>query len=98
MRRAAFTRWAVAGAATMAAHAWLTGQSLPYDEMAARIAAALKIAPGERVLLRLNPDVMPALEPAARAALERAGAKVETLGAGPVTDLDARLARTDVYV
>lgn len=98
MRSAALARCAAIAAGVAAVPAWLAAQSLPYDAMAARIAQALKIASGERVLLRLNPDVMPALEPAARAALERAGAKVETLGAGPVTDLDARLARTDVYV
>jgi hypothetical protein len=82
----------------MAAETFGSAQTLPYDEMAARIAGALKIAAGERVLIRFNPEVMPALEPATRAALERAGAKVETLGAGPSADLGARLARTDIYV
>jgi hypothetical protein len=61
------------------ASSYLAAQQLPYDKMAARIAAAVKVTPGESVILRLNPDVMPALEPAVRGALERAGAKVETI-------------------
>ena len=76
---------------------WLGGQTLPYSDMAARITGALKIVAGERVLLRVNPDVMQELEPAVRAALEAAGAKVETI-TGSVSDLPARLARTDIYV
>jgi Thermophilic metalloprotease (M29) len=82
----------------MAAETFVSAQTLPYDEMAARIAGALKIAAGERVLIRFNPAVMRELEPAAKAALERAGARVETLGAGPVADLEARLAQTDIYI
>jgi Thermophilic metalloprotease (M29) len=61
------------------ASSYLAAQQLPYDRMAARIAAALKVAPGETVILRLNPDVMAGLEPAVRGALESAGAKVETI-------------------
>jgi hypothetical protein len=90
-------RWGIAGAAVVGLPAWLASQTLPYADMAARLAGALKIVSGERVLLRLNPDVMPALEPAVRAALERAGAQVET-AAGAVSDLAGRLARTDIYV
>jgi Thermophilic metalloprotease (M29) len=76
---------------------YLAAQPLPYDKMAARIAAAVKVMPGESVILRLNPDVMPALEPAVRGALERAGAKVETIS-GAVPDFDKRLGAADVYV
>jgi Thermophilic metalloprotease (M29) len=72
-------------------------QPLPYDAMAARIAATLKVAPGETVILRLNPDVMPALEPAVRAALERAGAKVETIS-DSAPGFEQRLAAADIYV
>jgi len=98
MRSVPFRRSIPVAVLAVMAHGWVSGQPLPYEEMAARIAGALKIAPGERVLIRLNPDVMHALEPAVRAALERAGAKVETLGAGPIANLAERLARTDVYV
>jgi hypothetical protein len=98
MQTGIFARWAVAAGAVLAVPGWLAGQSLPYGDMATRIVGALKIAAGERVLLRLNPDVIPAFEPAVRAALEQAGANVETLGAGPVGDFADRLARTDVYV
>jgi hypothetical protein len=98
MRTRCFARWSVAVAALCAGPAWPAGQSLPSGDMASRIVTALKIVAGERVLLRLNPDVMPALEPAVRAALERAGAQVETLGAGPISDFADRLARTDIYV
>jgi aminopeptidase len=90
-------RWGITGAAVWAVPALLSSQLLPYADMAARIADALKISTGERVLLRLNPDVIPALEPAVRVVLERAGAQVETV-AGSVSDLEARLARTDIYV
>jgi hypothetical protein len=78
------------------APAWLA-QSLPWDTMAARIATTLRVAPGETVILRFNPDVMPALEPAVRAALERAGAKVETISRS-VPGFEQRLAAADVYV
>jgi hypothetical protein len=88
----------VATAIVAAAPVWLAGQPLPYEDMAARIAGALKLSPGERVLIRVNPDVMPALEPAVRKTLERAGATVDTLGSGPAADVEARLARIDVYI
>jgi Thermophilic metalloprotease (M29) len=87
----------MAGAAVLGLPAWLASHTLPYTDMAARIVDALKIGKGERVLLRLNPDVMPALESPLRAALERAGAQVETV-AGSANDLAARLARADIYV
>lgn len=74
------------------------GQTLPYQMMASRIANSLKVTPGERVLLRVEPSIMAPLEPAVRAALEASGAKVETLAYGPLPDFEARLARTDIYV
>jgi hypothetical protein len=98
MRGVRLIRWGIAGAAVLALPVWLASQALPYGDMATRLVAALKIVAGDRVLLRLNPDVMPELEPAVWAALERAGASVETLGAGPVSDLGVRLERTDIYV
>lgn len=76
----------------------LAAQSLPYDAMAARIASALQVAAGERVLLRVDPNTMPQLAPLVAAALQARGAAVETLPYGPVPDFTARLARTDIYV
>jgi hypothetical protein len=76
----------------------LTAQSLPYESMAARIVAALQVTPGERVLLRVDPNNLAALAPLVRAALQERGAVVETLPYGPAPDFEARLARTDVYV
>ena len=76
----------------------VTAQSLPFESMAARIAGALQVARGERVLLRVDPGTMGALEPAVRTALEARGAKVETLPYGPVSNFEARLAHTDIYV
>jgi hypothetical protein len=76
----------------------LAAQSLPYESMAARIVAALQVTPGERVLLRVDPNNMAALAPIVRDALQARGAVVETLPYGPTPDFEARLARTDVYV
>lgn len=74
------------------------GQSLPYEAMARRIVAALQISPDERVLLRVDPATMAPLAPVVRSILETRGAVVDVLPYGPAPDLDARLARTDVYV
>ena len=76
----------------------LTAQSLPYEAMAARIVAALQVTRGERVLLRVDSNNMAALAPIVQAALQAQGAVVDTLPYGPAPDLEARLARTDVYV
>lgn len=76
----------------------LSAQSLPYESMAARIVAALQVTPGERVLLRVDPNNLAALAPLVRARLQERGAVVETLPYGPASDFEARLARTDVYV
>jgi leucyl aminopeptidase (aminopeptidase T) len=76
----------------------LSAPPLPYDAMAARIAAALQVTKGERVLLRVDPDTMAPLAPVVARALHARGAEVETLPYGPVADFEARLARTDVYV
>jgi hypothetical protein len=76
----------------------LGAQSLPYESMAARIVASLQVTPGERVLLRVDPNNMAALAPMVRDALQARGAVVAVLPYGPAPDFEARLARTDVYV
>ena len=76
----------------------LSAQSLPYEAMAARIAAALQVTSGERVLLRVDPNNMAALAPLVQKALQARGAVVDILPYGPAPDFEARLARTDVYV
>jgi hypothetical protein len=73
-------------------------QPLPYEAMATRAVSAMRPAAGERVLLRLDPDTMPAFEPILRAAFERAGARVETIRGRDVADFDKRLEGTDIYV
>jgi hypothetical protein len=75
-----------------------TAQPLPFEAMASRIAAALQVTAGERVLLRVDPNNMAALAPLVQKALQARGAIVETLPYGPAPDFEARLARTDVYV
>ena len=72
--------------------------ALPYDSMASRIVGALQVSAGERVLLRVDPATMAPLAPAVRSRLEARGAVVDALPYGPAPDLDARLARTDIYV
>jgi hypothetical protein len=76
----------------------LAGPSLPYETMAARIVDALQVTPGERVLLRVDPNNLAALAPLVRKALQARGAVVDVLPYGPVPDFESRLARTDVYV
>src|SRR5688572_33015538 len=66
----------------------LTAQSLPYESMAARIVAALQVTPGERVLLRVDPNNMAALAPIVRDALKERGAVVDTLPYGPAPDFE----------
>jgi hypothetical protein len=88
---------ALAGLAALTA-AVAQSRGLPFDGMAERIATALKVSKGERVLLRVHGDTMPDLAPVVRRRLERDGASVDVLPYGPVTDFDARLRRTDVYV
>lgn len=76
----------------------LAAQELPYPLIAARIVTALQPARGERVLLRFDPKTMAGLEPAVKQALEKTGARVESLTYGPAPDLDARLQQTDIYI
>lgn len=76
----------------------LTAQSLPYESMAEQIAASLQVTRGERVLLRVDPNHLAPLGPLVQAALQARGAVVDTLPYGPAPDLEARLARTDIYV
>ena len=92
------SRWAWLAGLVVLAASRLAAQSLPYDAMAARIVSALQVLPGERVLLRVDPNTMPDLAPIVRAGLEKRGAVVDTLPYGPAPDFEARLARTDVYV
>jgi hypothetical protein len=72
--------------------------AIPYPRLAARIVSALKVQPGERVLLRYDPTTLGPLEPEVRRALTSAGAKVATLNYGPAADLETRLADTDIYI
>lgn len=94
----AFTSILYPAAVVTLAVSQLGAQPLPYESMAARIGSALQVTRGERVLLRVDPNTMPALAPIVQAALKARGAVVETLPYGPVPDFEARLARTDIYV
>lgn len=91
-------RWLYPLSVAVLAAPGLTAQSLPYESMAARIVTALQATPGERVLLRVDPGTMAPLAPVVRAALEARGAMVDAIPYGPVPDLEARLAQTDIYV
>ena len=62
------------------------------------IVHALEPVPDERVVLRFDPATFPSLEPAARSALERAGARVETWTGADVDGFERRLDGIDVYV
>jgi hypothetical protein len=73
-------------------------QELPYEAMAKRAVATMKPASGERVLIRVDPQTMPAFEPAMRRAFEHAGARVQTISGREVPDFEKRLADTDIYV
>lgn len=73
-------------------------EGIPFDKLADRIVAALKVEPGERVLLRYDPQTLGALEAPLRAKLTAKGAAVETLHYGPAPDLADRLAKTDIYI
>lgn len=73
-------------------------EGLPYASLARRILTALKVQPGERVLLRYDPATVGPLEAEVRKQLVAAGAKVESLTYGPAPDLADRLARTDIYI
>ena len=69
------------------------GGALPYAQMAERIAVSLAPGQGEVAILRFDPAVMPELEAATRAALEKRGVKVESLAYGPVEGLEANWLR-----
>jgi len=56
-----------------------TAAQLPYEAMAARMVAALQPEPGERVLLRYDPELMHKLLDETRKQLEAAGAQVSSL-------------------
>lgn len=76
----------------------LPQDTLPLDRMAEHIVHALEPVPDERIVLRLDPSTLPALEPVVHAALTRSGARVETWKGAAVDDFEQRLAATDVYV
>lgn len=69
-----------------------------YDLMARRIVTALRPERGERVILRFDPEMMPALEPVLRKLLEEAGARVETMNYGKAENFRQRLDQTGIYI
>ncbi len=69
-----------------------------YEGMARRIVTALKPARGERVILRLDPETMPALEPKVKRLLEQAGAAVETIPYGDAPGFEEKLNGADIYI
>ncbi len=75
-----------------------TAARLPYEAMAARMVAALQPEPGERVLLRFDPELMHKLLDETRKQLEAAGAQVRSLPYGEAEDFQQRLNQTDAYV
>ena len=81
--------------AILALHA--AAQEPLYPAMAQRAVASMRPEKAERVLIRRDPETMAGFEPVLRAAFERAGAQVETIGAD-VDRFEERLARTDLYV
>ncbi len=71
---------------------------LPYDQMAARIVAALQPAKGERAIVRSDPALMPELASQLARVLRERGVTADVLPYGPIDDFDARLARASIYV
>ncbi|HZB25558.1 MAG TPA: hypothetical protein VE379_05475 [Vicinamibacterales bacterium] len=71
---------------------------LDLHRIAEHIVHALEPVPDERVVLRSDPSTFPALESAARTALERAGARVDTWAGADVEGFERRLDGVDVYV
>jgi len=69
-----------------------------YDKMARRIVAALGPERGERVILRFDPETMPALEPVLKKMLEEAGARAETMNYGAAENFQQRLDQTGIYI
>ena len=72
--------------------------SLPYNRMAERIAQALQLEKGERVMLRFDPSLMPELREKTQAAMEGEGAVVNPLAYGPAEDFEKQLDETDIYI
>jgi hypothetical protein len=75
-----------------------TAAQLPYEAMAARMVAALQPEPGERVLLRFDPELMPGLEAEVGKQLREAGAQVGSLPYGEAEDFEQRLSEIDAYI
>jgi len=72
--------------------------TFPWESMAERIVSALQLRPGERIMLRFDPQTMRELEPEVAKQLRAAGGVVESHPFGPLDDFAQRLERTDVYV
>src|SRR5262245_63711447 len=89
-----------ARAMLMLASVLLMSQTIesPYPELAEPIVPALRLSADERVVLRANPEVMPAFEPIVREALRRAGARVDTWSGRDIERFEERLKDTNVYV
>jgi len=75
-----------------------TSSKLPFEAMAEHIVTALRPDKGEAAILRFDSQVLPELEAATRAALEKLGVKVESIAYGPVENFDGKLTQTDIYV
>ncbi len=71
---------------------------LPYDDMAARIVAALQPEAGERAIVRYDSAALPGLEAQVGRSLAAADVTVELLPYGPVSDFATRLSGTDIYI
>jgi hypothetical protein len=71
---------------------------LNFNLMATYIDGALGAGPDDRVILRADPAVMPALTRETARALRSAGAKVDVLPYGNVEDFEHRLDAATVYV
>jgi D-aminopeptidase len=73
-------------------------QALPWAAMAQRIVGAVRPEPGERVMLRYDPQTMRELEPEVAKQFRETGAIVESHPFGPLDNFRERLEKTDVYV
>ncbi len=72
--------------------------SLPLDDMAARIVAALQPAADEEAIVRYDPRTGAGLETAVQRALEAKGVDVSLLQYGPAPEFRERLDHTDIYI
>ena len=89
---------AAAVAVTFATASPVQAGEIPYPSLAKRIVTALKVEPGERVLLRYDQSTLGPLEAEVKKQLEAKGAKVESITYAATPDLEDRLARTDIFI